>query len=220
MSEALQVLTITAVTIGFLHTLFGPDHYLPFVVMAKAHNWSRVKTLWITFICGVGHVLGSVILGFIGVALGFAVSKMELIESVRGGLAAWVLIAFGLVYFVWGMRRALKKHRHRHNHLEKPGQTGEAQNLTPWILFIVFVLGPCEPLIPILMYPAAHSNFVGVAIVAGVFSGVTILTMLTIVLVIQSGVDLLPLKRVERFIHALAGFTIVISGMAIQFLGL
>ena len=38
-SGELSALCVTAASIGFLHTLFGPDHYLPFIVMAKAKGW-------------------------------------------------------------------------------------------------------------------------------------------------------------------------------------
>ncbi|GAI12193.1 unnamed protein product, partial [marine sediment metagenome] len=41
------------------------------------------------------------------------------------------------------------KVEHSHVHDEKKGTS-----LTPWILFIIFVFGPCEPLIPLVMYPA------------------------------------------------------------------
>jgi len=57
MSYELSVLLIAAASIGFFHTLFGPDHYLPFIVMSKSGNWSLRKTTLITFICGIGHVL-------------------------------------------------------------------------------------------------------------------------------------------------------------------
>jgi hypothetical protein len=50
MTDASTVLTITAGTLGFFHTLFGPDHYLPFIMMARARRWSLAKTGWITII--------------------------------------------------------------------------------------------------------------------------------------------------------------------------
>ena len=40
MSIDLGLLILTAVSIGFVHTLVGPDHYLPFVAMSAARNWS------------------------------------------------------------------------------------------------------------------------------------------------------------------------------------
>ena len=44
MSTEAVVLLGTASTIGFIHTLIGPDHYLPFIVLSKARNWSTKKT--------------------------------------------------------------------------------------------------------------------------------------------------------------------------------
>ncbi len=235
MTKELMILYITAASIGFFHTVFGPDHYLPFVVMGKARNWSLRKTAFITFLCGLGHIMSSVVLGFIGVALGIAIMKLEAFEAFRGNLAAWALIGFGFAYFLWGVRQAIrnKPHKHLHPHKDADGHThihahsGEhahvheaKSNITPWILFTIFVLGPCEPLIPILMYPAAKSSLTGLFMVTLIFGTVTIGTMMTIVLVSSFGIKLFPLGKLERYTHALAGATICLSGLAIQFLGL
>ena len=235
MTQEIELLCITAASIGFIHTVLGPDHYLPFVVMSRSGKWSSFKTGIITVLCGVGHVSSSVVLGFIGIALGTAVARLEAIESVRGELAAWVLISFGLVYMVWGIRRGIRhKGHHGHLHLGKmtihtdestsavsvTKEGGSEISLTPWILFTVFVLGPCEPLIPLVMYPAAKSNLAGAALVAGIFSVVTIATMTMVVFVLRAGVSLLPLQHLERYIHAIAGGTILLCGLSIRFLGL
>ena len=212
MTHELTALIITAATLGFIHTVLGPDHYLPFVAMAKAREWSWSKTSVITFLCGLGHVLSSVVLGLIGVAFGLAVTRLEVVESVRGDLAAWALTAFGLVYFVWGMRRAYKKHAHSHLPENKDGKA----NITPWVLFTVFVLGPCEPLIPILMYPAASESYFGMILVASVFSMVTIGTMIAMVAILKKGISFVPAVKLERFSHALAGFAIFACGVAIH----
>jgi len=221
---------------GFFHTLTGPDHYLPFVMMGMARKWSLTKTSMITVLCGLGHVLSSVVLGFFGVALGLAVKKLEAFEGMRGEWAAWLLIGFGLAYFVWGVRRAWKNRPHTHTHFHAEGgehehehqhaqehshvHTSEKANITPWVLFVIFVLGPCEPLIPILIYPAAKGSMLDVAIVAGAFSLVTIGTMLTVVVLSLKGIHLLPMRKMERYTHALAGAAICLCGCAIQFLGL
>ncbi|MHC4294917.1 MAG: urease accessory protein UreH domain-containing protein [Planctomycetota bacterium] len=233
MSQALIVLTGTAAFIGFLHTLLGPDHYLPFIVMAKARRWSITKTGLITFLCGIGHVGSSVLLGMIGIAFGIALGKLEITESFRGDIAAWLLTAFGLVYLVWGIRRAIrnKPHTHLHVHGEDlthahehahhadhvhPHEQAAKVNLTPWVLFTIFVFGPCEPLIPILMYPAAAESLWGTAIVASVFAAATIGTMLAVVLIGTYAMNLLPTGRLERYSHALAGAVILLCGVAIH----
>jgi nickel/cobalt exporter len=236
-SNEITILTITAASLGFFHTLLGPDHYLPFIVMGRARKWSLAKTASITAVCGVGHIAGSVLLGMVGIAVGIGVTRLEALESVRGNIAAWLLIGFGLVYFAWGLRRAIKNRPHEHRHFHAGGiahihehthtkehahaheEEGKA-SITPWVLFTIFVLGPCEPLIPLLMYPAAKSSVSGVALVAGVFGGVTVATMMAVVMVSTLGISRLPMKPIERYSHAIAGATIALSGLAIQFLGL
>jgi nickel/cobalt transporter (NicO) family protein len=239
MPQEMVVLITTAMTIGFIHTLLGPDHYLPFIVMSKAGKWSLVKTVVITAVCGVGHVLSSVVLGTAGVALGIAVFKLEGIESFRGDLAGWALMAFGFAYFLWGLRRVLrnKPHKHWHVHSHKDEHSHEhthyqehahlhpekkAFNFTPWALFVIFVLGPCEPLIPILMYPAAKNSITGLFIVTAAFGIVTVATMLAVVLAGSLGLNLLPIKmnKLERYTHALAGGAVLLCGVAVVFLGL
>ncbi|MFH1414359.1 MAG: sulfite exporter TauE/SafE family protein [Candidatus Omnitrophota bacterium] len=236
MSNETIILIGTALSIGFLHTLFGPDHYLPFIVMSKARKWSMLKTNIITLLCGIGHVLSSVALGFLGIALGIAVFKLEAIESFRGEIAGWFLLIFGFTYFIWGLHRAIrnKPHTHLHQHPEDehehmhdhtvehahPHDQKAKANITPWILFTIFVFGPCEPLIPILMYPAAKGNIWSVAMVTAVFGITTIATMLTIVIAFSFGLSKVPLWRLERYSHALAGLVIFLCGGAIKFLGL
>ena len=237
MSGELTVLILTAGSIGLFHTLLGPDHYIPFIAMSKSGNWSHRKTALITLLCGIGHILGSVLLGLVGVALGLAVGGLEAVEAVRGGLAGWALIAFGLLYFAWGLRRALRSRPHEHSHSHLGGtvhshahahtdghvhahETKGATTMTPWILFTIFVLGPCEPLIPLLIYPAAEGGWFDLAAVVVVFGGTTILTMLAVVMLAVRGIEFVPARRLERYVHALAGFAILLCGASIQFLGL
>lgn len=236
MDNSIALLSVTAISLGFFHTLLGPDHYLPFIVMSQAKNWSLRKTMWITFLCGIGHVLSSVILGLVGIAVGISVTRLVNVESFRGNIAAWLFIAFGLVYMIISIRNLLKnrKHTHSHHHSDSEKHAHEHDHhkdhahfhqedvvkTTPWILFLIFVFGPCEPLIPILMYPAAKSNIAGSVLVSVLFSVVTIATMMSIVLVFKLGLNKIDLKPVEKYSHLIAGTMIFFSGLAIQFLGL
>ena len=234
-----QILIIagTAATLGLVHTALGPDHYLPFIVISRARKWSLSKTLFISLLCGLGHVLSSVVLGFVGIALGIAVFRLENIESFRGGTAAWLLIGFGFAYFIWGLHRAIKNKPHKHLHFHSDGEKHEhihshesehshvhdekkKANVTPWILFTIFVFGPCEPLIPLVMYPAAKENISGVILVTLAFGLTTIVTMLTIIAVSSWGMKFVRLGKLERYVHAIAGAMIFISGMSVRFLGL
>ncbi len=234
MEDSLTVLLTVAASIGFLHTVLGPDHYLPFIVMGRAREWSMGRTLAVTGLCGVGHVAGSILLGAAGAALGLAVGSLEAVEAVRGEMAAWLLIGFGVAYAAWGIRQAVRRRPHVHRHLHLDGEVHEhvhdhrdahahvheSRNLTPWVLFVIFVLGPCEPLIPLLIYPALEMGAAEVLLVAGVFGVVTILTMLTTVALASWGLRFVHLGGLVRWSHAMAGIMIALSGLAIQFLGL
>lgn len=228
MSPEITILALSAASIGFFHTLLGPDHYLPFIFMAKARKWSLVKTTWVTVACGVGHVGSSVLLGGIGVIFGIALSRLTFFEGFRGDLAAWAFVAFGLGYMAWGIRRAVLNKSHRHGHAHKNGMVhthehehgGEhdhthKKSITPWILFTIFVLGPCEPLIPLLMYPAAQTSTAGLIFISAIFCIITVATMLLVVLLGAFGLKMAFLGKLERYTHALAGFIILLSGLAI-----
>ncbi len=228
MSNEIAILATTAASIGFFHTLLGPDHYLPFIFMAKARKWNMFKTTWVTVACGAGHVGSSILLGAAGFAASIAVADLVSIEGFRGDIAAWAFVFFGVGYFIWGLRRAIlnKPHKHAHYHEDGTIHTHEhahtnahdhthRKNITPWILFTIFVLGPCEPLIPVLMYPAAQNSTSGMFYIAGVFSVVTIATMLLVVLIATFGLNMIRMGKVERWSHAMAGAIVLLSGLAI-----
>jgi nickel/cobalt transporter (NicO) family protein len=236
MDNSITLLSITAISIAFIHTILGPDHYLPFIVLSQARKWTLKKTMFVTFLCGLGHVLSSVVLGLVGIAVGISVTRLVAVESFRGNIAAWLFIAFGFVYMVISIRNLIKKRKHTHSHFHIDGEKhehehnhhkehthihhGEMVKTTPWILFLIFVFGPCEPLIPILMYPAAQNNISGAVVVSVLFSVITISTMMSIVLAFKMGLNKINLKPLEKYSHLIAGAMIFFSGLAIQFLGL
>lgn len=237
MINDLPVVLFSAGTIAFLHTILGPDHYLPFVAMSKSGQWSIRKTSIVTILCGSGHVLSSVLLGITGVGFGVALSRITALQSIRGNLAAWALIAFGLAYSVWGIRIAIKNRQHKHLHSHDyriqhdhnhkhhnvhlhPHVEGAERYRSPWILFTIFLFGPCEPLIPLLMYPAAKESLGRLVAVIAIFAVVTIITMLTVVLMSCYGLSLAKFSQLSRYTHAMTGITIFLCGASIQFFGL
>jgi nickel/cobalt transporter (NicO) family protein len=237
MHQTLAILIISALSVGFVHTLLGPDHYLPFIVMAKARKWSALKTATITTLCGIGHVLSAVILGLVAIAIGLTLTKLNFIENFRGAIAAWLLIGFGFAYFLWGLRQAIKNKKHSHIHFHQDGSihdhthnhheehahlhpTKSIKELAPWILFIIFILGPCEPLIPLIMYPAVRGMNLEVILITLFFGAATLLVMLTMVFASVYGTRLIHYPFFEKYGNAMAGAIICSSGLAIKFLGI
>ena len=231
MDMTLIVLVASATGIGFLHALLGIDHSLPFVVLARAQKWTLKRTLTITGLCGLAHVLSSVFLGAAGVTLGLAVNRIEWIESARANGAGWALIVFGIVYAGWSFARRRRRQRHVHAHGDVPhshehttsSHTHRSVNpavLTTWSLFVIFVLGPCEPLIPLVIVPAVIHGVWSAAIVGLAFSITTIVTMLGVVTIGYAGSRLTVIKRLEPHTSVLAGLAISASGVAMMVFGL
>jgi sulfite exporter TauE/SafE len=230
-----QILLATAASVAVLHTILGPDHYLVFTIMGKARRWTLAKTLRVTMICGAGHVLSSMLLGAIGLLLGARLASLQAFEGLRGSLAGWLMLAFGLMYFAWGLREAGRGQRHSHVHVHENVvhdhqhdhhrdhshvHSAKGRAITPWAMFIIFVLGPCEALIPLLMYPAAQQSTALVLWVALVFGIMTMATMMAAVAVTTLGIEKLKVPSNSRWAHAVAGASVAVCGGAITFLGL
>ncbi|MBK6598148.1 MAG: hypothetical protein IPG25_09795 [Proteobacteria bacterium] len=233
------ILTLSAAGIAVLHTALGPDHYLPFAALGAARRWSVARTLTITAICGVGHVVASLVLAAIALGAGSVAMQLTGITEVRGDIAAWLMVAFGVAYALYGLKfilREINSHSHAHAHADGTqhahGHQHHAGHLHPhvaldeaaarkqgvvavgWALFIIFLFGPCEPLIPLVMAPASQGAWLTVVSVVGVFAVTTIGTMLAIVWVLASGLARAPALRASAYVHSAAGATVAACGAA------
>jgi sulfite exporter TauE/SafE len=175
------------------------------------------------------------VLGLAGLALGSAVFHLERVETARGAIAAWLMLGFGLVYAAWGVRRALRGDGHAHAHAHADGtlhqhphrherehvhphahRARSGQPATAWTLFLIFGFGPCEPLVPLLLYPAATGSLPVSAAVIGVFGVATIATMLAVVFAALALAPLRGWPRLARWEHAIAGLVVAACGVAMH----
>ena len=189
-------------------------------MLARAQKWSLSRLLSITFLCGTGHVLSSVLLGLFGISIGVAIDRLEIIEVRRGQMAAWLLIGFGLAYAIWSLHRERRKRSRLQLNSDLLSQRQRRRKATVWGLFIVAVLGPCEPLIPILMAPAFDQMWTTVVGIILVFGLVTVGMMCLLVTIGYFGLRLPVFSFLERHVHTASGLAIAGSGLAIQLLGI
>ena len=212
----------SAASIGFVHTILGPDHYLPLVAMAKTNGWSAPKTASYVAVCGISHVLGTLLLGSLIILLGLAFLNLETVQSLRADFAGWFLLLFGAIYFAWGMKWAIRERRiaGESSSANRPKNSNFAR-CTPFALFVFFILGPCEPLIPLMSFGSGNTGFFSSLLVLSAFCGTTILTMLVCVMFFYYGVSRFSIfLKFEKYMHAATGLILFLCGSAIQFLGL
>lgn len=203
--------------VGFFHTILGPDHTLPIVALSQAGRWRMAKTLLFTFCCGIAHIVSAVLIGVVGLRLGSNMLNLAGIEALRAEVVAWSFILWGMTFLLWGLRKSRGDKREDRFSTKKWGP----------ILFTLFIVGPCEPLLPLLVYPAAQRSAASVMTVVGLFSAVTILTMMAtvafLVISLQSSrrfwngiVRFIPFRDYVTPVR-IGGVVFLLCGIAIKF---
>lgn len=222
-------LAVVAASIGALHTL-APDHWVPFAALARAERWSARRTAAVTAACGLGHVTVSVALGLISLVLGLELMRAlgEHLERIAGLL----LIAFGLVYGLWGLHRAMRDriharlhgvlppHQHSHggHHHHHHAHEGERRR-TAWTLFVLFSADPCVAVVP-LMFAAAPLGWISTLLVVLAYEVATIATMVGLALPARAAASTVRGAWADRYGDALAGGIITVVGVLVAVVGI
>jgi hypothetical protein len=208
-------LAATAAGVGALHSI-APDHWVPFIALARARGWSASRTAQVTLLCGFGHVTVSVALG--ALALVFGRELLEAFGARLESLAGILLVGFGLAYGLWGLRRAVgaRLHGHEHAHFDHVHDPSRASVLG---LFVLFSADPCVRLIPI-MIAAAPLGWPRILALILVYEVATLGAMAALVLGARAGAFRgLRAAWLDRYGDALAGGLIVATGAAVAVLG-
>ncbi len=213
-NQLFTVLALGAVTVGSLHSV-APDHWVPFAALARSERWSATRTAWVTFLCGLGHVTVSVLLGLLGLAFGLKLvqefgARMEAIAGI-------LLIGVGLAYAVIGLRRAAgtRLHGHPHPHYD---HVHDSSRTTAWALFLLFAADPCVAVIPLLFASAPLGALRTTAIVV-LYELATIGTMVVLVLPARAAARVVRGAWLDRYGDATTGALIAAVGLVVAGLG-
>jgi len=116
------------------------------------------------------------------------------------------------------------EHPHRHAHEYEHSHHGDAvdkrSNKPVIALFVLFMFTPCEILIPLLLKPPASTSVAVFFIVAGSFTVAHMVTMLTASFLTIKGFNMLPLKKLERYMYIITGGLILLCAAVIITFGL
>lgn len=211
-------LAIAAVTVGSLHTM-APDHWMPFAALARSRRWSVRRAARTTVVCGFGHVTVSAALGVAALFAGLTV--VHAIGSRLETYATYLLMAFGVVYMIWALRRSFRRDPHAviHPHAHPHGHHDHDHGLTEWSLFALFSADPCVAVIPMII-AAAGFGWHAVLTVIVAYEIATLTTMVVLVTMAYAGVRTFRAAWIDRYGDAVAGAFIVVVGAAMLALGI
>ena len=161
------------------------------------------------------------ILAVIASSIGIAINRFDYIEQFRSEIAVWLLISLGLTYFICGIRGVLKKQNHEHlNYCCSSNNCSR----TTLILFIISILGPCEPLIPLIMYPVIQKSILNIFLISFVFGLSTLFVMLFMVFIFIYGsgkiAKITKFSLLEKYGNVLTGGIICTCGLVVKFFGI
>lgn len=232
-STVLTTVAATGFTVAFMHAVI-PTHWLPFVLVARARNWSRAKTLAVTSLAGLGHVALTSLLGLLIAWFGFQLEeKVEWFSWFAGGL----LIAFA-VFYLWRQvsGRGILHHHPPGSHHHADEHCGHESGPSHWQeemkdsslvsvragdwaaisgLFVMLTLSPCEVFLPVYLSGVQFGwkGFVVLSVILAVatLAGMTLFTWLALI-----GFERFRLKTFERYEAGLLATLFLVLGVIIM----
>jgi FtsH-binding integral membrane protein len=111
MSETTPALFAAAAGVGFGHAVL-PDHWVPLAVLGRARRYPMGKIARLSGLAGVAHVLLSIALGAVIIAVGLQFRSS--VSSAQNTIIGCLLIATGLGFGV--LQATGRGHHHDHDH--------------------------------------------------------------------------------------------------------
>jgi membrane protein CcdC involved in cytochrome C biogenesis len=112
-SSSGPALLAAAAGVGFGHAIL-PDHWVPLAVLGRTRRYPLSRVARLSGLAGVAHVLVSIILGAVIIAVGLQFRST--IQSAQDTIIGWILIATGVGFAVLELTGHGHGHDHDHDH--------------------------------------------------------------------------------------------------------
>ena len=111
-------LLAAAAGVGFGHAVL-PDHWVPLAVVGRTRRYPLTKVARLSGLAGVAHVLVSVVLGAVIVAVGLQLRST--VEHAQDAIVGSLLIATGVLFLGLELTGHGHGHHHEHDHAHPGG---------------------------------------------------------------------------------------------------
>ncbi len=232
-ANMLATVAATGFTVAFFHAAI-PTHWLPFVLVARARNWTKARAMGIAALAGMGHVLLTSLLGLVIALLGTAL--VDSVAWIFPWIAGGSLLVIGLFYF-WRQWRGDGICHHAvpggHHHADE--HCGHEEDRSHWDtelkdstlvspktgdwsavsgLFLMLTLSPCEGFLPIYL-SGVQFGWTGFLVLSGILAAGTLLGMLLFTWLTLHGLQRFKLQSFERNEAGLLGAMFTLLGLLV-----
>lgn len=196
-----------SLVISLLHAVI-PNHWLPVVAIGRKEGWGLGETTRTTFISGLSHVISTVIIGMLLGLIGEELT--EQMDSFTHVIAPVVLILMGF-YFI------RQHYKHRHFHLDKTKIEKKTKRSIITALVIAMFLSPCMEIEAYFLL-AGTKGWYMMALIAFMYSVITIAGMLIWVRIVYKGLLKLNWHNWEHNAGIITGMTLMVTGIVSFFI--
>ncbi|MHB1610081.1 MAG: hypothetical protein ACYCOU_01050 [Sulfobacillus sp.] len=233
-TTSLIVLLLAGASVAIFHAIL-PDHWMPIALVARAQRWSTGRTTRVALWTGIGHVLGSIALGVIVIALGYGLKGILRLE---GPIVGIVLVLTGVGLFLWSLRHpghhhphGAEGHSHEHDHAHDhehsadahghphPGHTHDhdhhdnRRSRGAWLIPAGIAASPDPTILPVFLAAIAVNIRTAIEVLA-VYSLVTIVAMVGLTLAAVWGGYQVKWNWLERHANHVTAAVLVALGIA------
>jgi nickel/cobalt transporter (NicO) family protein len=224
-SATTPALLAAAAGVGFGHAIL-PDHWVPLAVLGRTRRYPLSRVARLSGIAGVAHVLVSILLG--GVIIAVGLQFRSTVHSAQDTIIGCVLILTGLGFA--GLEVTGHGHHHEHHHAHDHGphahphlarasevdervadEDGRLHGLASVMVPFGAAASPDLTILPVFL--AATAAGVGTAISSLlIFAAVTIVTIVSLTLIACFGGYRVQGQWLERWGNMFTALVLVVIG--------
>jgi nickel/cobalt transporter (NicO) family protein len=224
-SSSGPALLAAAAGVGFGHAIL-PDHWVPLAVLGRTRRYPLSRVARLSGLAGVAHVLVSIILGAVIIAVGLQFRST--IQSAQDTIIGWILIATGVGFAALELTGHGHGHDHDHGHNHddhehdhdehEAGHSAAAPGRFRGLAAVMVPFGaaasPDLTILPVFL----AATTAGVATAIGslvVFAAVTIGTIVGLTLTATRGGYEIRGQWLEQWGNAFTALVLVIIGLLV-----
>jgi hypothetical protein len=206
-------LILAAAGVGFGHAVL-PDHWVPLAVVGRTHRYPLGKVARLSGLAGVAHVLVSLVLGAVIVAIGLQFRSQ--LESAQGTIVGVLLVGAGVAFLA--VQAGGRGHGHPHDHdlphehsHTHPARESRLASLAAVMVPFGAAASPDLTILPIFLAAAAVGAGTAIGSLA-VFCLVTIATIVVLTVAAAAGGYRVRGRWLDRWGNAITALVLIVIG--------